>query len=475
MKKLSIYLFVLLQSVLGFGQKANAPVQGVISNYANEPVYVYKAYGDTLLLVDTLRTDGKGRFGYAQRPGLVGTAQGTGLYKVNLKSNQSFFVLYDGKPVQIKTIYNARSHGNTATDSLVVIQSVDNKLFYEFQQLQQSVLISDYFLKQMMRLYPLSDPFHASIEKEYTKRYAKMDSFIKKQATNKNSMAMKIAKAYYEPVIADWKQPDYWRDSVKASHYFDYFNAADSFYMHSNVLSEKMNEYLKIRTNKVDAYGQGVKDETLMGIAAQEFVAHTTSNSINYEFCINYFLKKFKKEHLDVAFLYLYDVFAKPQAGDCEQSNTALSKWHDRVNTLRNVQIGSVAPDFELEKDKLWLSGIQSNYTLLVFWASWCPHCTEVLPEVKTIITEFNKAHGGSLNTIAVSLDTEAEAWQKYVQEQKLFQFLNFSELKGWKSDVAKKYNVYATPTMILLDKDKKIIAKPETENQLKELLSTIN
>lgn len=482
-------VFILLYSVCSYSQNTKAMLRASISGYANEPVYIYKAYGDTLLLVDSLKTDSEGRFSRmrdhspsvldysrTEKTGLLEK----GLYRVSLKNNQWFYILYDGKALELKTVYEKSARINVAMDSLKVIQSADNTWFYEFQKLQQQINVAEYFLKQMMRLYPMQDPFHPKLEDEYAKRYASLDAFVKKQSGATKSMAMKTVKAYYLPVLPDWKQPDYWRDSVLASHYFDFFNPADSFYLQSNILPEKMDSYISLKTHKVDAYGQAVKNEMHTAIAAQEFLARVQPNSLSFDFCFNYLLKKLKKEHLDEAFLSVYDAFAKPNEGDCEQSKTTTADvWRDRVSVLRNVQTGSTAPDFELEKGKLWLSNLENKYTLLVFWATWCPHCTEAMPSLKDLVTAYKQQHASEganhFMTVAISLDTESEAWQTFVREHNLYQFLNFSELKGWKSDVVKKYNVYATPTMILLDKNKKIIAKPETVNALKNILSTLN
>lgn len=489
MIKNSLYVFILLYSLCSYAQKPKALVQVHISGYANEPVYVYKAYSDTLLLVDSVRTDSEGRFNRMsdhnasvldytrfEKAGLVEK----GLYRVSLKNNQWFYIIYDGKAIEVKTVYDGSARNNVAMDSLKVLQSLENKLFYEFQKLQQQINVAEYFLKQMMRLYPVQDPFHVKLEEEYAKRYTGLEAFVEKQSIYKHNMAVKTAKAYYQPVVPDWKQPDYWRDSVIALHYFDFFNPADSFYLQSTILPEKMDAYITLKTNKIDAYGRAVKNEMHTAVAAQEFLIHVKPNGMNFDFCFNYLLKKLKKDHLDEAFLYVYDAFAKPDDGDCEQTKTTTADaWRDRVNVLRKVQIGSTAPDFELEKGKLWLSNVESKYTLLVFWATWCPHCTEALPAVKELVTDYKQQHAADganyFMTVAISLDTESEPWQTFVREHNLYQFLNFSELKGWKSEVVKKYNVYATPTMIVLDKNKKIVAKPETVNELKTLLSTLH
>ena len=448
---------------------------------------------DTLLLVDSTLTNEKGKFSFLIQKALDSKNPNSdivGLYKVVLQRNQFFYILNDGNQVEIKTIYIPDAFYNIATDSLIVLKSDENKRFYQFQQLQMSINIANGWLLQMMRLYPLPDPFHKNIEDEYDKRYRAMDQFVKAQnSTSKvQNLTTKIALAYYIPVNPDWKEPDQWRDSVIATHYFDYFNPADSFYLNTNILSEKMDMYLSLRTNRRDNYGQPIYSEQLFADAAIAFLEETkTPSTLNEEgatissFCLNYYLKKFNLEHKENAFLSLYDRYLSTPQGDCGSLQIDEFYWaRKKADFLRNVQIGSIAPDFEIEKGIIKMSSLQSDYTLLVFWATWCPHCTQEIPEIKKVTDKFN-IHPPSeksvtrLATIAISLDTDNAVWHKFVQENNLLAWLNTSELKGWNGEVPKKYNVYATPTMFLLDKDKKIIAKPESATELSRFFNANN
>jgi thiol-disulfide isomerase/thioredoxin len=452
-------------------------IRGTIKNFANQTLYLYKYHQDTLLLIDSAKTDAKGKFDLS-----VGAKHSDkypfGLFQIHLKDNQFFDILDTNQPLEIKTVYQFHAFENIATDSLVVIKSEENKQFYKFLHLRKQINIARYILIQLMRLYPIHDPFHQEIVKEYFKRYAAMEKFVKTTFKKyPESLATQIIKAYYEPVNPDWKEPDTWRDSIHAAHYFDYFNPADPFYLHTYILPEKMDMYLNLRTNKRDAWNQPVRDEKLFSDAAIDFVRKTMSNYDTYEFCLNYFLKKFNKEHKEVAFLNLYDAFLQNQEGDCGSTQQDLFTWaREKANVYRNVQIGSSAPDFALQEGVLNLSHIESDYTVLVFWATWCPHCLEEIPRIKAVTDSMYSSlqkKNKKLVTLAVSLDTEREPWQKYVEEKNLFSWLNTSELKGWKGEISKKYNVYATPTMFVLDKDKKIISKPILPEQLEHFFKT--
>ncbi|MCF8374048.1 MAG: thioredoxin family protein [Bacteroidales bacterium] len=64
--------------------------------------------------------------------------------------------------------------------------------------------------------------------------------------------------------------------------------------------------------------------------------------------------------------------------------------------------------------------------------------------------------------------DKEKEEWLKYITEQNLG-WINSCDTKSWSSKVVSDYNIYATPTIILLDKDRKILSKPITLQAIKE------
>ena len=448
-------------------------VKGNITNYANKPLFLYKCYKDTLLFIDSIQSDRKGEFLFS--PLLHGRKTAlepdrrkaeVGLYKIQLQQNQFFYIIYSDyeEAIEIKTVYQPDIFYNNATDSLFVLKSEENQLFYEFQVLQKKLNIADAWLLQMMRLYPLSDSFHNQLEDEYFKRYKAMDEFVKESIVlDSSSPSDKIAAAYYKPVNPDWHEPDNWRDSVIAYHYFDYFNPADSFYLHTNILTEKLEIYLKLKTNKLDGYGQPVRDEMFAATAAHEFLEKTKNSPANFEFCFNYLLKNFSKEHLDNAFLFLYDTYAKPQEGNCESSVIISETFKEKANKLRNVAIGSSAPDFIIMDGKINLTQLPETEVLILFWASWCPHCADEIPKIKAAIEQSKQ----NIMVVAVSLDTDTRQWEQFIEKNSMANWVNITDFKSWNGTIPKQYNVYATPSMFLLDKNKKIIAKPETTNQL--------
>jgi len=113
------------------------------------------------------------------------------------------------------------------------------------------------------------------------------------------------------------------------------------------------------------------------------------------------------------------------------------------------------------------LSNISASNTLVVFWASWCPHCPSVLTALKSVYDEYREM---GLEIVAISLDKERTVWQNAITKGQ-YDWINYSELTGWEGAVATEYGVWSTPRMYLLDSNKKIIAKPGT---VKELVKAI-
>ncbi|OFY85984.1 MAG: hypothetical protein A3F72_09815 [Bacteroidetes bacterium RIFCSPLOWO2_12_FULL_35_15] len=475
---------VMVSTAFCYGQKENPVVNGTVVNYPNQALYLYqcgvypdKGGSDTLLLLDSTFTDKNEEFAFSDKAFSKTQNFGKnneGLYKIVLQRNQFFYILYDGHSIEIKTFYQPNTFYNIATDSLVVIKSDENKRFNEFQHLQQQINIANYWLLQMMRLYPLPDPFHKQIEDEYFSRYKAMEQFVKK-TSKEHTPAGLIAKAYYQPILPDWKQPDPWRDSITALHYFDYFNPAEPFYLHTNILPEKLERWLSLPLNNTPTSLETLQQkEEKIQRAADEWMQKAKSNQETFEWSLNYLFKILEKQKQYDAMYYLYDKYVQNKSSDCE-SPVAYKLLREKMSVLKNIQIGSTAPDFVIMEGKLNLYQLPSDYTLLLFWATWCPHCLEEVPKIRDAVKQINgelSKKGEKIMVAAVSLDTDKEQWQQFVNEKKLLSFINFSELKGWKSESVKRFNVYATPTMFLLDKNKKIIAKPETAEELIKSLS---
>lgn len=143
-----------------------------------------------------------------------------------------------------------------------------------------------------------------------------------------------------------------------------------------------------------------------------------------------------------------------------------------QLESYRSMKKGNTAPDFTFNGDTYApnyssanipqkLSGIQSDYTLVVFGASWCPKCTEELTKISELYPNW-KSQG--VEVVFVSLDEEKQAHQKFVAN---FPFISTCDYQKWDSPVVDDYYVFATPTMYLLDHEREILLRPNSVKQM--------
>jgi thiol-disulfide isomerase/thioredoxin len=153
-----------------------------------------------------------------------------------------------------------------------------------------------------------------------------------------------------------------------------------------------------------------------------------------------------------------------------EVSCTINSDLARQLETYRAMKVGNTAPDIVFPNIRVnptndftihKLSDLTSNYTLVVFGASWCPKCKEEMPAIAKLYRTW-KAQG--VEVLLVSLDEDQKAFYEFTIN---YPFISITDLKKWDGTIAKDYYVFGTPTMYLLDKNRKIILRPNSVKQM--------
>jgi thioredoxin-related protein len=247
-------------------------------------------------------------------------------------------------------------------------------------------------------------------------------------------------------------------------HYLDRVDFRDTLLLRSNAWANKAISYLALFSNnhypKKQLEAEFIKAVTVILSAA-------AVNPDVYKFLLDYFVGGFDKYGFDDVITYMADNFQDPFACEDQARKTSLQK---KLENFKKISIGKIAPDIEVPDQKgkiIRLSDIKSEYTLLVFWSSECSHCEEMMPKLKQV---YERQKPFRMEIMAVALDTSRSEWTSFIKEEKL-NWLNTSELKGFASKSVDTYNVFATPTMFLLDREKKIISKPISYRELEQAL----
>jgi thiol-disulfide isomerase/thioredoxin len=118
-------------------------------------------------------------------------------------------------------------------------------------------------------------------------------------------------------------------------------------------------------------------------------------------------------------------------------------------------------------------------YTIVCFWDPTCGHCKETLPLIDSMYRSKWKANGVKIFAVAKETDGTREDWLNFIRDKGLGQWTNVyyskeEEKKRLDANIpgySQLYDVQTFPTVYLLDKDKRIIAKKLTWQQTDEIL----
>ncbi|MGB8490103.1 MAG: thioredoxin-like domain-containing protein [Bacteroidales bacterium] len=129
-----------------------------------------------------------------------------------------------------------------------------------------------------------------------------------------------------------------------------------------------------------------------------------------------------------------------------------------QVELIRPNLIGKKAVDLVMDSYKgifVSLYDVDKDFTILYFWEPDCSHCKEATPKLRKY---YETAKNEGVEVFAVCTTADRQKWEKYIQDNDL------SWINGWdpdrKSNFGAYYNVQSTPLIYILDRNKKIIAK---------------
>ena len=130
-----------------------------------------------------------------------------------------------------------------------------------------------------------------------------------------------------------------------------------------------------------------------------------------------------------------------------------------RIQALEGVEVNAMAPNFTLwtpDGKEVAMYDVKGKIKIIDFWASWCGPCRLENPNMVKLYQDFKDK---GLTVMSVSLDEKKDKRTEAIQKDGL-KWLHLSDLKGWKGEIVKLYNIDGVPTIFVLDENNRIIAK---------------
>ncbi|NQZ81804.1 MAG: TlpA family protein disulfide reductase [Colwellia sp.] len=126
------------------------------------------------------------------------------------------------------------------------------------------------------------------------------------------------------------------------------------------------------------------------------------------------------------------------------------------ILSISNVQATSIAPDWQLKTQDgtaISLSQYQGKPIILHFWATWCPYCKKLQPELVRLQKEYQST---DVQIVSISFNEDDGAMPQDEIKSRGYDFI--TAVNG--DNIAELYGVRGTPTTFFINRAGEIIFK---------------
>ena len=451
-----------------------------ISDSEDSLVFLANYYGKKQYYYDTAFAVEKGVFKF-ETDSIPG-----GIYLIVMPDKSQYFeIVVNGNETRVVL---STTRANMVAD-MVVSESVENKLFYEFQQEMNKKGEEAGPIQKRIKVLKADTvnlkPDEIKAEQEKLEAINKEVNEYKKQfiVTHKGTFTSKIFLTSQEPEVPENPElpegtnVDLWKFQEYKRQYLQYVDFTDDRLLRSPVFAKKLEYYMtKLVVQRPDSINKAVDELVERSRPSKEmfkYVVHWNTN----------FYERSKIMGMDGVFVHMSDnYYTKEQAHWVDSAG--LAKINERAATLRPLLLGKVASNIILpDTSGKWfdLHKLPAEYTILYFWSPTCGHCKKSTPKLEKFYQDY-KPKG--IEVFGVCTELETPGMKTFVKAHKLT-FINVSdtpEINKNAYDYLDKttvnslnfrtiYDIYSTPQVYVLDKDKKIIAKKLGVEQLSDFI----
>ena len=462
MKKIVAAGIVLLMALLVQVRGQGHQVEVLIRDLPDRMVYLSLFDKDNFRMVDSAESL-NGSFYFFR-----GEHQPHGMYRIDLrrpdKSNRQ-----DGAGF-IEFIWAAESFmiyadNNDIAGSASFGNSEENRLLGEYREYEEL------YESKMAALFPLidryseQDEFYRDAVTHLIKLQEERDAFIVEIAQRRPDLfAGRLIDAFRSVVIPKDFKGQQRMDFLKL-HFFEKAPIDDPQLLHAPVYSRKIIEYLMLFRSQDYSFSE---QEDAFIEAVDIIMANVSGDPDLRTFAVEYLLEGFRSFGMERVEIYIVDTYV-----DETCITDAVELAQQRVEGYRKMEEGQIAEDILIrssDRKMVRLSEVDADYTLVLFWATYCEHCIQMMPDLREW---YLHEKPDNMEVFSVSIDTSKSEWDRFL---KAFEspWISTHEPMGWEGKSAADYNVYATPTMFLLDRQRRIIARPYTLRELRRVLRKI-
>lgn len=414
-----------------------------------------------------------------------------GIYLVVMPENSGYFeVMVSGTEKYI----SMSTSKNDLIGEMEVLASEENKKFYNFQKAMSEKSAAAGPLQTKLTEYRAdstgnSDDLIKNAEDEMQKLNAEVIEFkIKFIEENEGTFVAKVFKTSQEPDVPKndeltGDELNEWKYNYFKSRYLENVDFTDERLLRTPILGKKIDYYIQKLTVQIpDSINE----------AADMMASRAKPNKEVYKYVVHWITNTYEKSKImgmDRVFVHMSENYFCTDEGAWWLDSAATTKICDRSTTLKPLLIGEKAENIILvdTTEKKWhnLHEINADMTVIVFWSPTCGHCKKAMPLLEKEVQQVYKDSGVFI--FGVSTELENDQMATFIKSKGLT-FLNVSDSKEINEkayDYLGKnlttlnslnfrtvWDVFSTPQVYILDKNKVIVAKKIAIEQLGEFIA---
>lgn len=208
-----------------------------------------------------------------------------------------------------------------------------------------------------------------------------------------------------------------------------------------------------------------------MNLAIDHFLDPIVSNEKLYQETVSFLYSLFAKRNLISASEYLAVKMINEESctidGDITRQLTAIKKMR-QGNIAEDIEFSGklIGPGLLNTVKPTKLSEIQSKYKLVIFGASWCPSCREEIPKLNQHYQLWKEL---GIQMVLISLDDNEHNFSDFAHS---IPAISHCDFQMWEGKAIKDYSVFNTPSLFLIDQDRKILIRPNSVEHLAEWIA---
>ncbi|MFI5185304.1 MAG: DUF5106 domain-containing protein [Chitinophagales bacterium] len=464
----SIVLFI---SITSFAQQQGYEINVSFKPFKNQYIYLGHYEGKQLPIIDSVLVNDKSEGIFKGEKALGG-----GVYLIGYPNKQGFFEFLIGKD----------QHFSIKADSTDLVNigftnSPDNDLFINYQKFMS---INGRRIDSAQKLLPLAKNKKDSVTVNdlIVKTNREIRDYrlgiIKKHPDATLSFLLTMLEEPEVPPAS--QQPGSKYDSTYAwyyfkSHFWDGINFYDDRLLRTPIFENKLDKYFE---QVIYPHPDSVIKEIdwMLGYAS---ASEENEKFLLMKFVNRYLNMKYMWE--DAVFVHLYEKYFAQKTYPW-LTEKGVKTIQDRAYSLMSNILGNPAADIDLPDTSgkhITLYNLISPYTIVIIWDPTCGHCKETLPRVDSLYEQKWKAEGVKIFAMAKETDGTKNDWLNFIHQHHLEEWSNVyyskadekARVDAGTPGYSQLYDVLSFPTLYLLDKDKRIVAKKLSFDQINEVL----